>query len=110
MKCRFRILQGVCEYPVSVQVKLFAAPCALHNFILANDDTDVGYWFDGQAEDIGEPPLTGYSREYGDCDEVPDLHGAISARESDQADRRQDEIAHAMWASYQEELGRRQSQ
>ena len=54
MKCHFRILQGVCEYPVVVQGKLFAALCALHNFIIANDDADEEYWSRVQ------PALTGY--------------------------------------------------
>ena len=98
MKCHFRILQGVCEYPVVVQGKLFAALCALHNFIIANDDADEEYWSRVQ------PALTGYECGWYDMD-VPDLHGAVSTRESNEADQRWDQIAQAMWASYQDELG-----
>lgn len=112
MKRQFPILQGVCEYPVSTQVKLFAALCALHNFIIANDHSDIEYWSPEQSDesnDVAELPLTGYDQVAGDSD-VPDLHSAISTRESDAADRRCDEIAQAMWTSYQQELRRWQCQ
>ena len=107
MKHRFRILQGVCEYPVAVQVKLFAALCALRNFIIANDGADEEYWSHAQPGNIAQPPLTGYECGGYDVD-VPDLHGAVSTQESNEVDQRRDQIAQAMWASYQDELGHQQ--
>ena len=103
----FQIIEVGCEYSIGVQVRLFLALCALHNFILANDAGDIQFWsVDSDPGSAAEPPLTGY--EHGaDSLEFPDLHGSITLEEREAADIRRDQIAEAMWLSYQEELQHR---
>lgn len=107
-KERFQIIEVGCEYSISIQVRLFLALCALHNFILASDAGDIQIWsVDSDPGLATEPPLTGYER-WADSLEFPDLHGSITLEEQEAADIRRDQIAEAMWLSYQEELQHRQ--
>lgn len=74
------------------QARLPAALGALHNFIRDNDPDDLGN-FDDDEENLydGGQPFTGELAE-----------GVPTRVEREQASQRQENIAKAMWAQYQQ--------
>ena len=92
VKRRFRILSISPEYSVQVQAKLVLAVCALHNFIRSYDPEDgVAYDTEEIIREVTQP-------------EAEQFGTRITREESEEASQRRDEIAHAMWAQYQEYL------
>ena len=75
------------------QARLPAALGALHNFICNNDPGDVGDFDDDDEENLYNrgQPFTGELAE-----------GVPTRVEREQASQRQDNIAKAMWAQYQQ--------
>lgn len=88
MKRRFRIMVAAPEYSLEKQAKLVNAICALHNFIRAYDPED--------ANDINitevERALPRNLRE--------DFAVDVSVTEREEASKRRDQIAKAMWDQY----------
>ncbi|KAJ3779744.1 hypothetical protein GGU10DRAFT_301392, partial [Lentinula aff. detonsa] len=82
---------------MGIQARIPPGLAAVHNFIMKNDDTDIHYF-----ENAWDPapgyvhPLTGSQ---GDL-----VVGVISNAEKARAEKRRDDIAEAMWNSYQEVL------
>ena len=80
------------EYSIEVQAKIPSALAALHNFIRIHD-----------PDDWNEEPLNLTSHVAPNHDRVApaELGGYISHAERERASTKRDEIAEAMWASYQ---------
>jgi hypothetical protein len=86
------------NFSVRTQARIIMACGIIHNFIRLHDPEDADLLdLDIEMDDNG---LDGAV----DPDE---LSAGISPAETDRADARRDDIAKAMWASYQAELQRR---
>lgn len=86
------------EYPLETQAKFIPAMCAIHNFIRIYDPQDYDQ-FAAQEHNMGPaqrfiPP-------------AENLGGYIDAAESSRATEKREEIAKAMWVSYQRILEER---
>jgi hypothetical protein len=90
MKKRWDILNRAPEYAMPIQARIPVGLAAVHNFILAYDDTDLKNYLDSLpgggtgGEEVGE---------LGD--------GPISRTEYNRASALRDQIAEEMWQSYQ---------
>ena len=97
-KKRFKIIREANFYPIDVQAKLVTALCALHNFIRIHDPRDdMGITqeeLDVLLEDEMRPAV-GESQ-----------HG-VGRQEAERAAAQRDEIAGALWRSYQDTLDKR---
>jgi hypothetical protein len=90
LKRRFAILTRPPEYDMSIQARIPPALCAVHNFICIHDADEIRD-FEGVVED----PVPGIF--HGEL-----AQGPAGVAERRRADTKQDEIAQAMWESYQE--------
>lgn len=96
MKRHFHILVHPPKYDLDTQVCLPPALAALHNFTCEHDLDDLAEYQD--AED----PQPGACQCLEGAGEL--ARGLPKAPEQNQAVRRWDQIAQAMWVQYQEEL------
>jgi hypothetical protein len=95
-KNRFNILEQPPRYPMSVQVRIPPALCALHNFILRHDLDDVKLDLD-EGEEEGVEVVD----EEIDLVQFGDLgFGVITQEVQERACRKRDQIALAMWTDY----------
>ena len=76
------------EYSMRIQAHIPPALCAIHNFIHIYDADEI-HEFDNEAQDLD-------SRNYGDL-----AHGPAGAAEKTRAAMKRDQIAQAIWESYQ---------
>jgi hypothetical protein len=93
-KC-FKILREANEFPIEIQGRLTSAICIVHNFIQIHDPEDLS---DSDEEDYylvapSIPSTTG--------------NGTISLQERNEAAKRRNDIANAMWIQYQRYLSSR---
>ena len=88
LKRRYRILQLAPEYNLDIQARIPAALCAVHNFILKFDPLDK------------EPILSNSTIDRNDNNEI-DINFTETEPETSASIRR-DQIAEAMWQSYQQ--------
>lgn len=102
VKRRFRILVHPPEYDLDVQARLPPALAALHNFIREHDPDDLAEY------EGAEDPQPGVRQDPEGAGEL--ARGVPRAPERNQAVRRRDQIAQAMWVQYQEELERRRNE
>ena len=117
MKKRFRILLLAPEFKKdkSVQNRIPAALAAIHNFILHHDPNETKLSGSDYSFQYSNPGDSNAAREYepepsGDIP-PPTLFTARSAAATRrEIDARRDDIAQAMWDSYQEILERRLQQ
>lgn len=93
LKKRFRIIKENNDYSTRTQAMLMTAVSALHNFIMTFDPNDA-------EEDIEEEDLQPGARDEQNGD-------GIDEEEDQASDVLRDEIAHAMWEQYQNEIRRR---
>lgn len=92
MKKRWDILNRAPEYAMPIQAQIPVGLAAVHNFILEYDETDLESYLDMLADEG-----TG-----GDDVEPGELgDGPIPRTEYNRAFARRDQIAEAMWQSYQ---------
>ena len=89
LKRRFAILTCPPEYDMAIQAWIPPALCAIHNFIHIHDEDEIR-----DFENIVEHPIPGA------------FHGELAwepagAAERRRADAKRNEIAQAMWESYQ---------
>ncbi|KAF8173245.1 hypothetical protein K438DRAFT_1610970, partial [Mycena galopus ATCC 62051] len=99
-KKKFKMFQQPSNFSVHTQARIIMVCSIIHNFIRIHDPADADLDSDIEMDDDG---LDGAPR--GDID--PDeLSAGISPNETEQADARHNNIARAMWASYQAELQR----
>jgi DDE superfamily endonuclease len=95
LKRRFRILLLAPEYDMDIQARIPPALCALHNFIRQYDPSDI--------EDYVDMTEFLHIREDDPGLGVGDLAThALTAAERNRADAKRDQIAQAMWDSYQD--------
>jgi hypothetical protein len=87
---RFRILLVAPEYDLHVQARIPAALCALHNFIRKHDPDE------GPLHKTSDPSDHGYY----DSDSYPEATGEEEIDVANEASKRRDEIAQAMWDDY----------
>jgi hypothetical protein len=100
-KKKFKMFRQPSNFSVRTQARIIMACGIIHNFIRIHDPDDADLDLDMEMDDGG---LDSALR--GDID--PDeLSAGISPNETEWADARRDNIARAMWASYQAELQRR---
>ena len=93
LKQRFHMLLLAPEYDMDIQARVPPALCALHNFIRQHDPSDI--------EDYSD--LAEFSHIHVDDPGIGDLAmHTLTAAERDSADAKRDQIAQAMWESYQE--------
>jgi hypothetical protein len=90
LKRRFAILTCPPEYDMSIQARIPPALCAIHNFICIHDADEIH-----DFESVVEDPVPGIF--HGEL-----ARGPAGAAERQRADTKRDEIAQAMWESYQE--------
>jgi len=90
-KKHFVILRETNEYPMLTQAKIVSACGVIHNFIGTFD-----------PDDQPEP----WGLEVGSSPQISDLPGTgyIGGPETQRASGKREEIAQAMWLSYQQEL------
>ncbi|KAF7372335.1 DDE Tnp4 domain-containing protein [Mycena venus] len=98
VKGRWQILTRPPEYDMDIQARVPSALAALHNSILKHDSIEWDKILDDDVED----PNPGTRREDIDSGDLAD--GATTAQEKRRSEARRDEIAQAMWESYQEYL------
>lgn len=113
-KARFKILDTVCYFPLSVQGVLLPALCVLHNFLRINDDNaaeeheveDILVWSDGLGDRASyrTSDYVGYGP---DENVTADLGGVVTVEEAEEANERRDRIAAAMWADYSDHMSQR---
>lgn len=96
LKKRFKIIREANEFPIEAQGRIASAICVVHNFIRIHDPEDLP---DPEEEDHSITSSTSNSSLGG--------NGSISLRERNEAGKRRDEIANAMWVQYQEYLRKR---
>lgn len=92
IKRRFKILAVGSEYSIDDQIRILPALCALHNFAKIHDNDDD----EDELHAVVDPSP-------GDRNGCL-ARSAISPAEKKRAQTRRDEIAQAMWESYQNEL------
>lgn len=95
VKKRWDILNQAPQYSMEIQSQIPPGLAAVHNFILDHDDTDIDHYLDNEPD-----LLDGNLQE--DFGELGD--GAIPPQERERASQMRDEIATAMWNSYQQFL------
>lgn len=83
---------------MEAQARVLPALAALHNFILDHDSTDL----DDFKDVFDETPGWSVDHDFGALSDH-----RTTEREKTLAARKRDEIAEAMWQSYQEEVQRR---
>jgi hypothetical protein len=92
LKRHFRILVHPPHYDMDVQARIPPALCAIHNFIRIHDPDELAEY----AEDsVDEQPGTRIS------DQGELAHGPPNNQSRERASARRDQIAKAMWDSYQ---------
>ena len=97
-KC-FVILQETNEYPMLTQAKIVSACGVIHKFIGTDDPDDQPEpWGSGgsQGSGAGSPPSSHVLELLGT--------GNIGAQETQRASGKREDIAQAMWLSYQQEF------
>ena len=82
VKMKWRILLGLPHYSERKQAQIILACCALHNFILENDNDDLHYHMDDaddswDIDDVDED--TGHDAVEGDEDDMNELRDEIAA-------------------------------
>jgi hypothetical protein len=97
IKNRFQILKFGPRYPIEQQVKLVYALCAVHNFVLANDNRDYFVVHYTQPDDS----VDGDENE----EEYPENITPTDAQKA-QAKQMRDRIAQGMWDDYSTHLDR----
>lgn len=100
LKSKFRILRDVPSFDVPIAASIVISLCAFTNFIKTYDPDDEDYGDD--AEEAGSDPTAGSTEV-----DPAELTLGISPAETQRAEARRDNIAQAMWDSYQAELRRR---
>ncbi|KAF8205398.1 hypothetical protein K438DRAFT_1579758, partial [Mycena galopus ATCC 62051] len=100
-KKKFKMFRQPSNFSVRTQAQIIMACGIIHNFIRIHDPDDADLDSDIEMDDDG---LDGAPCGAIDPDE---LSAGISPNETEWADARRDNIARAMWASYQAELQRR---
>jgi hypothetical protein len=88
-KC-FMILTHPSKYDMTIQARLPHALCAVHNFIRIHDEDEINEF----APDLHDQNPGDFYEEL--------AAGLAVCTEKEQAEIRQDNIAQAMWESYQE--------
>jgi hypothetical protein len=99
LKKRFAALSKPMEYSVEDQAKIMQALCVIHNFIRIHDPDDIPKI---NKVDINPEPMH--------VSGMDNLRGSVSRAEREKASRKRDEIAKAMWDSYQDTVQRRRTQ
>ena len=92
LKRRFRILLLAPEYDMDVQARVPPALCALHNFIRQHDPSDIN-----DFADLNNFPHI----RVGDLGVGELAVQAVTAADRERASTKRDQIAQAMWESYQ---------
>ena len=103
---RWTILTRAPHYDMQVQAKIPSALVALHNFILAHDDTDLDRWLEPDMRD----DLPGRYR-----DQEIDFgrlatSNVVSSVEKRRAENARDQLAQEMWRDYQDYLAAREAE
>jgi hypothetical protein len=101
LKKRFSILTRAPEYDMSIQARIPPSCAALHNFILKNDPTEVNE-IANSSEGDPNPGNLPPQRTFGIL-----ARGPPNTAERARAKAKRNEIAQAMWDSYQIVLAER---
>lgn len=96
LKRRFKMFHERNEFPIRTQSLIIPALCALHNFILTFDSDDIPL-----VHELVERRGSQWVGQFG-----TGFEGGVTAIERDRALRRRDEIAKAMWESYDQYIHR----
>lgn len=108
-KRRFQLMNKAPEYPLQTQAAFVPALAALHNFIRKHDPNDNGedlgadmVWLGstGQGSGPQNDEVTGTSVNGTEEIREEDLGTGITPAEREQAIKRRDNIAKAMWVDY----------
>ncbi|KAF8983857.1 hypothetical protein BDQ17DRAFT_1194606, partial [Cyathus striatus] len=94
VKHHFHLMVAAPEYSLEVQSKVILALCVLHNFIHIHDPDDHMDRDELERRDLGLSQRAPVRM-------AADFGHSISVEESNQAERRREEIAKAMWTQYQ---------
>ena len=108
IKLRFCILERPPSYLLLVQVRIFPALAAVHNFICIHDEEDV----ENLIDEVEQDARRNHSRPDPVLD-VYEAYGSLGSGPSRPAERRavmerQDHIAQQMWDDYREQVRRRE--
>jgi hypothetical protein len=96
LKKRFKIIREANEFPIESQGRIASAICVVHNFIRIHDPDDLPDPEEEEDYSYTPPSNNSVSR-----------NGIISSRERNEAVKRRDDIANAMWVQYQQYLAKR---
>lgn len=103
IKARWRVLVLPIHFDMDLQARVPAALCALHNFILFHDPTDLDEWKKNldKPDTEHEDPSPG---RHIDPEDEPDLgeisDGFVTNDEKLRAEAKRDRIAQEMWVQY----------
>ena len=103
MKKRFRILDQMPAYSLEDQAKIVLACHLLHNFLRVNEQQRDELTVEEENE-IAERVRTRHAAHQA---RPPLRFNGVTDAEREAADRRRDEIAEQLWATYQNQLRRR---
>lgn len=90
---------------MSIQAQVPPGLAAIHNFIMDVDPNDINNYLNGDADDLDPNPGQPQANEFGTL-----ASGAVTQTEKNQATRKRDDIAQAMWEDYQRVLRERGSE
>ena len=89
---------------MDVQARVPPAMCALHNFILFHDPSDIDNYVTGSDEEDGDPnPGRTEDNDFGVL-----ANAAVTSGEKTRAEEKRDKIAQEMWDDYQRVLRERE--
>jgi hypothetical protein len=102
-KKKFKMFRQPTNFPPAIQARIIVACCNIHNFIRLHDPDDDSY----DNDEDSDYTMDDEESEGGEEVNEEDLAWGIAAEETQRAEAKRDEIAMAMWRSYQAELQRR---
>jgi hypothetical protein len=102
LKAKWAVLTRPPEYAMDIQARVPPAMAALHNFILKHDSMEWEDILDMEMADPNPGVREGADFDFGDVAEGP-----ADDVEKERSEARRDEIAAAMWESYQAVLRER---
>lgn len=104
LKKKWGILTRPPQFSMSIQARIPPAMCALHNFLLSHDPTDVDHYLTGNDEDDADPnPGQTQDNDFGVL-----AAAAVTAEEKTRAEENRDRISKEMWDDYQRVLCERE--
>ena len=93
LKKRFKIIHEANDFPIEAQGRIASAICVVHNFIRIHDPEDL-------PEPEEDHSILPFNASLGG-------HSRISSQERNEAGKRRDEIANAMWIQYEQYMTKR---